>query len=289
MYALIQLRAPESHRARIIAANNILNALFMIASSLLAGAMLSAGASVPQVFLATGLANALVAGYIFLLVPEYLLRFVAFVLTRGVYRLRLHGDEHIPTEGAAIIAANHVSFVDPIVLAAASPRPIRFLMDHRIFATPVLGGFFRLAKAIPVAPQKDDPVIYERAFAEASKVLAEGDLLGIFPEGGITRDGTLQPFKGGIVKILERDPVPVVPVALRNLWGSTFSRIEGGRAFARPLRRGLFSRVEVVAACALAPTQVTPQRLHDEVRTLLDAGRPLNDNTAGHAPDRPFP
>lgn len=286
MYALIQLRAPASHRARIIAANNILNALFMIASSLLAGALLSAGASVPQVFLATGLANAVVAGYIFLLVPEYLLRFVAFVLTRGVYRLRLSGDQHIPTDGPAILAANHVSFVDAIVLAAASPRPIRFLMDHRIFATPVLGAFFRLAKAIPVAPQKEDPVVYERAFDEASKVLAEGDLLGIFPEGGITRDGTLQPFKGGIARILARDPVPVVPVALRNLWGSTFSRIEGGRALARPLRRGLFSRVEVVAGPALPAAQATPQRLFDAVRSLLDTGRPL-DAVATSVPGAP--
>lgn len=274
MYALIQLRAPKSHRARIIAANNILNALFMIASSLIAGALLGAGATIPQVFLATGLANALVAGYIFLLVPEYLLRFLAFMLTRFVYRLKLTGDAHIPTEGAAIVAANHVSFVDAIVLAAASPRPIRFMMDHRIFATPVLGALFRLVKAIPVAPQKEDPVVYERAFAEAAKVLAEGDVLGIFPEGSITRDGTLQPFKGGIMKILERQPAPVVPVALVNLWGSTFSRIEGGRAMARPLRRGLFSRVEVIAGPAIPAALVTPERLQTAVGTLLHTGGP---------------
>jgi 1-acyl-sn-glycerol-3-phosphate acyltransferase len=229
------------------------------------------------VFLATGLANALVAGYIFLLVPEYLLRFLAFVLTRFVYRLKLTGDQHIPTEGAAIVAANHVSYVDALVLAAASPRPIRFMMDHRIFATPVLGTLFRLVKAIPVAPQKEDPVVYARAFAEAEKVLAEGDLLGIFPEGGITRDGTLQPFKGGIMKILERQPAPVVPVALVNLWGSTFSRIEGGRAMARPLRRGLFSRVEVIAGPALPAAQVTPERLQAAVGTLLHTGAPVLD------------
>ena len=151
------------------------------------------------------------------------------------------------------------------------------MMDHRIFATPVLGALFRLVKAIPVAPQKEDPwSFYERAFAEAAKVLAEGDLLGIFPEGGITRDGTLQPFKGGIMKILERQPAPVVPVALVNLWGSTFSRIEGGQAMARPLRRGLFSRVEVVAAPALPAAQVTPERLQLAVGELLHtrASRP---------------
>jgi len=146
------------------------------------------------------------------------------------------------------------------------------MMDHRIFATPVLGTLFRLVKAIPVAPQKEDPVVYERAFAEAAKVLAEGDLLGIFPEGGITRDGTLQPFKGGIMKILERQAAPVVPMALVNQWGSTFSRIEGGRAFARPLRRGLFSRVEVRAAPALPAAQVTPERLQLAVGELLHTG-----------------
>ncbi len=271
MYALIQLRSEPSHRARIIAANNILNALFMIVSSVAAGAMLGAGFTVPQVFLATGIANAVVAGYIFLLVPEYLLRFIAFIATRCIYRFKVRGDEHIPTEGAAIIACNHVSFVDAIVLMAASPRPIRFIMDHRIFQVPVLGWLFRLAKAIPIAPQKEDPAAYAAAFEAAEQVLAEGDLLGIFPEGGITRDGELQPFKGGIMKILEQRPVPVVPVALQNLWGSYFSRIEGGAAMAKPFRRGLFSRVTLVAGEALAPAQVQPELLRGRVQQLLEA------------------
>ncbi|MDU7589761.1 MAG: 1-acyl-sn-glycerol-3-phosphate acyltransferase, partial [Acidovorax sp.] len=202
MYALIQMRSQPTHRARIIAANNILNALFMIASALLAGALLSAGFSVPQVFLFTGIANAVVAGYIFLLVPEYLLRFIAWVLSRCIYRFKVRGDEHIPTEGAAILACNHVSFVDAVLLMAASPRPIYFIMDHRIFRVPVLGWLFRLAKAIPIAPQKEDAATYEAAFERAAQVLREGDLLAIFPEGGITRDGQLQPFKGGIMKII---------------------------------------------------------------------------------------
>ena len=274
MYALIQLRSQPTHRARIIAANNILNALFMIASSLLAGAMLGAGFTVPQVFLAVGLANALVGAYIFLLVPEYLLRFVAFILTRTMYRLRVVGDHHIPVQGAAIVACNHVSFVDAIVLMAASPRPIRFLMDHRIFQVPVLGWLFRLAKAIPIAPQKEDPVAYAAAFEAADRVLAEGDLLGIFPEGGITRDGELQPFKPGIVKILERRAVPVVPVALQNLWGSYFSRIENGTAMVRPFRRGLFSRVGLVAGEPMAAEVVSPEALRERVTTLLRGDPP---------------
>ena len=269
MYALIQLRSQATHRARIIAANNILNALFMIASSVLAGLLLMAGATVPQVFLAVGLANAVVAFYIFMLVPEYLLRFIAFVASRIVYRFKVSGDEHIPVQGAAILVCNHVSFVDAVLLMAASPRPIRFIMDHQIFRIPVLGAMFRLAKAIPIAPQKVDSVTYEKAFAEARRVLDDGQLLCIFPEGGISRDGTLQPFKGGIMKILETHPVPVVPIALHNLWGSFFSRVEGGRAMQRPFRRGLFNRVALIAGAAEPPAAVTPDGLHARVAGLL--------------------
>lgn len=269
MYALIQLRAPKSHRARIIAANNILNALFMIASAVIAGALLTAGFSVPQVFLFTGIANALVAGYIFLLVPEYLMRFIAFVVTRTVYRFKVRGDEHIPTEGPALLVCNHVSFVDAVLLMAASPRPIRFMMDHRIFGLPVLGRLFKLVKAIPVAPQKDDPATYEAAFEAADQVLAAGDLLCIFPEGAITRDGRVGEFKGGMMKILERRPVPVVPLALQNLWGSYFSRVEQGRAMVRPFRRGMFSPVGLVAGAPVDPRDASPPALRERVQALL--------------------
>jgi len=277
MYALIQMRSQPTHRARIIAANNILNALFMIASSLIAGALLGAGFSVPQIFLFTGLANAVVAFYIFLLVPEYLLRFVAWGMSRFIYRYKVRGDEHIPTTGAAVLVCNHVSFVDAVLLMAASPRPMVFLMDHRIFRQPVLGWLFRLAKAIPIAPQKDDPRAYEAAFERASAVLRDGDLLAIFPEGGITHDGTLQPFKGGVVKILERAQadgldVPVVPMALTNLWGSYFSRIEKGGAMVRPLRRGLFNRVGLNVGPALPGQGVQPEVLRERVGELLAQG-----------------
>jgi len=269
MYALIQLRAQPTHRARIIAANNILNALFMIAASVSAGLLLGAGFTVPQLFLVVGLVNALVGLYIFLLVPEYLLRFVAFLLSHTVYRLRLRGTDHIPTEGAALLVCNHVSFIDAVLLMAVSPRPVRFVMDHRIFKTPVLGWMFKLAKAIPIASQKEDPATYARAFAQASAVLRDGELLAIFPEGGITRDGMLQPFKGGVMKILEADAVPVIPMALKNLWGSFFSRVEEGKAMVRPFRRGLFSKVEVVVGEPVPPDQVSPEGLQRRVAELL--------------------
>ena len=279
MYALIQLRSQPTHRARIIAANNILNALFMIGSSVIAGALLGAGFTIPQIFLFTGIANAVVAFYIFMLVPEYLLRFVAWVLSRFVYRFDIQGDEHIPVEGPAVLVCNHVSFIDAVLLMAASPRPIRFIMDHRIFKVPVLGWLFKLAKAIPIAPQKEDPAAYEAAFAKALGVLREGDLLAIFPEGAITRDGALQPFKGGVMKIVDSaraegiEP-PVIPMALTNLWGSFFSRIElrGGEpvAMVKPFRRGFFSRVGLNVGAPVAPAEVRPELLQQRVGGLLN-------------------
>jgi 1-acyl-sn-glycerol-3-phosphate acyltransferase len=273
MYALIQLRAQPSHRARIIAANNILNALFMVVSSLLAGAMLGAGFSIPQVFGATALLNIVVVGYVFWLMPEYIVRLVMLLVTRVVYRLKVRGDEHLPTEGAAILVCNHVSFVDAVILGVCSPRPMVFLMDHRIFKTPGIGWFFRAVKAIPIAPQKEDPEAYEQAFERARQVLRDGDLLCLFPEGAITKDGRMQPFKAGIMKILASDPVPVIPAALHNLWGSTFSRIDGA-AMARPLRRGLFNRIGLVVGEPIAPEVVTPEALQVRVQGLLDEPSP---------------
>lgn len=278
MYALIQLRSKPTHRARIIAANNILNALFMIVSSVMVGALLALKFTIPQVFLIVGLLNAVVAFYIFMLVPEYLLRFVAFLATRLAYRFRVKGDEHIPTEGPAILVCNHVSFVDAVLLMAASPRPIAFIMDHRIFQIPVLGWMFRLAKAIPIASQKENPATYEQAFQRARQVLDNGDLLCIFPEGAITRDGQLGEFKGGIMKILETHPVPVVPMALQNLWGSFFSRI-GGTAMTQPFRRGFCSRVGLLAGPPVPAAEVSPALLKARVAALL--AEPLPGVPAG--------
>jgi len=278
MYALMQLRSQPSHRARVVAANNILNALYMVASSLIAGALLSAGFSISELFLFIGLANAVVAGWIFLLVPEYLLRFVAWLAARLVYRFKVTGEHHLPTTGAAVLVCNHVSFVDAVLLMSASPRPIRFLMDHRIFRIPVLGWLFRLAKAIPIAPQQENPAVYEAAWREAVQVLKAGDLVGIFPEGGITRDGELQAFKGGIMKLLQQarasglPDMPVVPMALTNLWGSFFSRVElvSGQptAMVKPFRRGVFSRVGLNVGAPDAGAMVTPDTLRQRVQAL---------------------
>jgi len=267
LYALIQSRSAPTHRARIIAANNILNSFFMIGASLLGVFMTQAGYTIPQLFLVVGLLNAVVAIYIYTLVPEFLLRFIAWLLVHTIYRLRRINADRIPEEGAAVLVCNHVSFADAVVLMAASPRPVRFVMDHNIFKVPLLSWFFRQAKAIPIAPVREDPEMLARAYDTVAAALADGDLVCIFPEGKITATGEVNPFKSGVQQIIQRTPVPVVPMALRGLWGSFFSR-KGAPAMTRPFRRGILSKLELVVGEPVAPEAATPEGLQQMVLAL---------------------
>jgi 1-acyl-sn-glycerol-3-phosphate acyltransferase len=267
LYALIQSRSEPTHRARIIAANNILNALFMIVASVMAKLLLDAGLTLPQLFLVVGIMNAAVALYIYLLVPEFLMRFICWLLVHSVYRLEKSGLENIPERGPAVLVCNHVSFVDALVILAASPRPIRFVMDHRIFRTPVLSFVFRTAKAIPIASAKEDERMLNAAYDSVADALGHGELVAIFPEGRITDTGELYPFRGGIRRIVERTPVPVVALALKGLWGSFFSR-HGGAAMTRPFRRGVLSRIALEAAPAVPPELATPELLQAAVLAM---------------------
>ncbi|MCW5575218.1 MAG: MFS transporter [Burkholderiales bacterium] len=267
MYALIQSRSEPGHQARVIAGNNIMNALFMVVAAGAAAILLQAGLTVPQLFLITGCLNALIAIYIYTLVPEFLMRFLTWLLIHSVYRLDKSGLEHIPERGPAVLVCNHVSFVDALIIAAACRRPIRFVMDHRIFRIPVLSFVFRTGRCIPIAPAKEDPEMLERAYDEIARGLEAGDLIGIFPEGRITDTGELYPFRSGIRRIIERTPVPVVPLALRGLWGSFFSRKDGA-AMTRPWRARPLAKIALVAAPPVAPPAVTPEGLQAQVLAL---------------------
>jgi hypothetical protein len=268
LYALIQTRSAPTHRARIIAANNILNAFFMIVASLYAIAMLDlAGLTVPQLLLSAALLNAAVAAYIYGLMPEFLLRFLSWLLVHSIYRIRTSGTSHIPERGAALIVCNHVSYVDALLLMAISPRPIRFVMDVTIFRTPVMSWLFRQARAIPIASAKVDAAVMERAFELVHQALCDGQLVCIFPEGRLTDNGELYPFRPGLTRVLERDPVPVVPVALRGLWGSAFSRAPGAPRVIRAVGR-LFSRLSIDVGAALDPVVATPALLQQQVAAL---------------------
>ncbi len=271
LYALIQGRAEKTHVARIVAANNILNALFIVVASLAAAALLGSGLTIPELFLVAGLMNAAVATYTYLLVPEFLLRFIAWVVAHTLYRVRSIGTERLPEAGPVVLVCNHVSFVDAVVIMGESPRPIRFVMDHHIFRIPVLRTFFNQLKAIPIASAKKDPAALERAHQSIQHALEEGEMVCIFPEGQITDTGELYPFKQGVRRIVERKPVPVIPMALRGLWGSFFSRY-GGEAFSLPvdarLRRGLRSKLEFVVGEPIPPAIATPELLMQRVQEL---------------------
>jgi 1-acyl-sn-glycerol-3-phosphate acyltransferase len=273
LYALMQTRCTPSHRARVVAANNIINSLFMILATAFSILMLrKLGLDIPQLILSAALLNAAVAVYIYGLMPEFLLRFLSWLLMHSIYRVRTNGAHHIPERGAALIVCNHVSYVDALLLMAVSPRPIRFVMDTTIFRLPLLSWLFRQVKAIPIASARVDATVMERAFAEVSLALRDGQLVCIFPEGRITDTGEMYPFRPGLTRILERDPVPVVPVALQGLWGSAFSR--GGTApWPVLVVRRIFSRLGIQVGAAVQPSEASPPHLQTLVARLRGAWR----------------
>jgi len=266
LYALIQKRSKRQHLSRIIAANNIINSLLMVCAALLSIVVLKSGFSIPELFLIIAILNAAVAVYIYSLLPEFLMRFLAWLVTSVVYRIRPAGLDNIPSQGPVVVVCNHVSFMDPIILGGAVRRPMRFVMWYKIFEMPLLKFFFKTAKAIPIASAKEDKQLMDEAFEKVDAELAAGNVVCIFPEGGITRDGEVQRFRLGIEKIIQRRAVPVVPAALGRLWGSWFSRRQTGGIRKIPGR--LFARVPVTFGEAVPPSEVSAEKLELLVRTM---------------------
>jgi len=266
LYALIQKRSERQRLSRIIAANNIINSLFIVGAALISIIILKSGYSIPQLFLFVATMNALVAIYIYSLLPEFLMRFLSWLIINLVYRVKPNGIENIPKSGPAVVVCNHVSFMDPIILGGSIMRPMRFVMYYKIFQMPVLSFIFRNAKAIPIASRAENEELMNAAFEQVDAELAAGNIVCIFPEGGLTTDGEVQTFKPGIEKIIARRPVPVIPVALGRLWGSWFSRRKGGGIHKIPGR--LFSRVPVIIGAPVAPSDASAANLELLVRTL---------------------
>lgn len=264
LYALIQSRTAEHERARVIAANNILNALFMVVSAIVSILFLSvAELSIPQLFLAIALMNVAVNSYIFKLVPEFSMRFLIWLLGHSMYRVEHQGLDAIPEEGPAVLVCNHVSFVDALLVGGAVRRPVRFVMYYKIYNLPVLNFIFRTAGTVPIAGRSEDLLIYDAAFKKIAEYLRNGELVCIFPEGKLTADGQINEFKSGIERILGENPVPVIPMALQGLWGSFFSRDPRKRLFRR-----LWSRIKLVAGAPLGAEQADRQLLQAQVTAL---------------------
>jgi len=200
-------------------------------------------------------------------VPEFLMRFLVWLLISLLYRIDKRGLENIPDEGAAVIACNHVSFVDAVILGGSVRRPVRFVMYHAIFKIPVLNFIFRTARAIPIAPAKENAKLLEAAYEEIDRALRNGELICIFPEGGLTADGQIKPFRGGIERIIQRTPAPVVPMAVRGLWASMWSRRDSAMRRMR-LPRRVRAHIELIAGAPMPPQDVTVAALEARVREL---------------------
>ncbi|HEX7813966.1 MFS transporter [Dyella sp.] len=263
LFAYVQARTPRAQLSRVIAGNNIINALFIVLASGFGLGLSMLGLQPAQIFLAVVLLNIAVAAYIFTLVPEFIMHFLTWAIVNTLYRTRVDGAEKIPEEGAVLLVCNHISFMDPLILMGSLRRPMRFVMYYKIFNIPVLRFVFRTARAIPIAGFKEDPAVLDAAYEEIDAALAAGEAVCIFPEGGLTRDGAVAAFRPGVEKILARRPVPVVPLALRGLWGSMWSRRNTLR-----LPRRFRARVELVVDAIRAPEVSSAAELEARVKAL---------------------
>jgi 1-acyl-sn-glycerol-3-phosphate acyltransferase len=266
LYTLIQQRSPSDRRSRVIAGNNVLNSLFMVLSAGMLFGLLAADFEIPTIYLILALGNLAVAVYIYTLLPEFLLRFVTWIVANLLYRLRVLGVERIPVSGPCILICNHVSYVDWLLISAACPRPPRFVMDHSFLKLPLLGFVFRDAKVIPIAPAHENQGLLDEAFDRIAEELERGELVCLFPEGKITSDGGMNVFRTGIERIVARTPVPVLPLAIDGMWGSIFSRKDQGK-LRNPFRK-LWARIDLRVGETVPVEQIRAADLARRVAAL---------------------
>ena len=270
MFSVIQQRTRQETRARVIAFNNIVNALFMVIGAGLSILVLVVmEMSIPQLFLVLAVVNLGVSMFVFWEVPEFVARFLIWCLMRSLYRLRFRNLDRVPERGAAVLVCNHVSYVDALLILGVLRRPVRFVMIRRIYDLPLLNFIFRSVHAVPITARRDDPETYRKAFESLTDALRNRELVCIFPEGHITRDGKMHEFRPGVLKLLNQVPVPVIPLALRGLWGSLFSH-QGRGAFRGGLK-WLRAPVELLVGKPMAPEGITTDRLYEEVARLRGA------------------
>lgn len=267
LFAYVQLQTPEKVRSRIIAAGNIANALFMVASAVFAALFLTIlRMPLLQFFLLLSLLNLLVGIVMCRKAPFLAFRAIALLFIRTLYRIRYENLSRIPAKGPAVLVCNHVSYIDALIIYTATCRPVRFAMHVKFYKIPLIGRLLKVAGGIPIDSGRKNPAILNRAFQEITTTLKNGGLICIFPEGKLTRNGQIDAFRPGVERIVARTQAPVIPMALRGLWGSFFSHKNG--APMKQLPKRFWSKIELSVGSHIAPNNVTTTHLHAVVQQL---------------------
>ncbi|SDG91159.1 1-acyl-sn-glycerol-3-phosphate acyltransferases [Vibrio xiamenensis] len=265
LYAMMQQRSKESERAQVVAALNIYNSLFMVASAVLGIVCLSLlKMSIPQLFLLLALMNLVVTALLFFSVPIFVVRFLVWLLTHSLYRVKHKNLHNLPEQGGALLVCNHVSYMDALLLSAVCPRLIRFVMEEDYANYPPVRRFLKRAGVIPICAKRKGSI--RRAFNDVEQALRDGHIVCIFPEGRLTPDGEIHDFMRGMDIILKRSPVPVIPMAIKGLWGSYFSRQKGTACCGLPNR--FWSRIEIEAGAPVLPDIATTESMQQQVKAL---------------------
>jgi acyl-[acyl-carrier-protein]-phospholipid O-acyltransferase/long-chain-fatty-acid--[acyl-carrier-protein] ligase len=265
--ALIQWRAPNDRRGSVIAFENTCVFTGILLGSLGAGALATTGIPTAGIFTAAAVFTVIGTAWALWLLPEALLRAVLVILTNSLYRLRIVGHEHVPKAGGALLVPNHVSFIDGLLLIASLDRHVRFVVDAQYADQPFFRPLMKLFGVIPISSYGGLRVVL-RALRDAGVALDKGELVCMFPEGQITRTGTLLPFRRGFERIMKGRSAPIIPVHLDRVWGSIFS-FDGGRFFWKLPERLPYP--VTVSFGAPLPSQTSAYDLRNAIRALGEA------------------
>jgi acyl-[acyl-carrier-protein]-phospholipid O-acyltransferase/long-chain-fatty-acid--[acyl-carrier-protein] ligase len=231
LQAFMQDQSPPEHRGAILAASNFLTFSGMLLASFIYWVLRVPAAGIElsprEVFLLCGLSTIPVFIYIVFVIPQATIKFGAWLLAHTFYRIRIQQRENLPEHGGALLVPNHISWVDGLLLFSTSPRPVRMILDGGLLTNWWTRGLCKIVGGIPI---RNTPKAARHAIEIAREALRNGELVCIFPEGGITRSGQLQSFKSGVLEVQRGTGAPIVPVFLDELWGSIFS-FQGGRFF----------------------------------------------------------
>lgn len=275
LYTLLQTQSRPSHRSRVIALNNFINALFMILSSLFLMLLLKYDCSPIECFFTLSILQFITTFLFYKLAPDHFYRYVCQWITSLLFKVTVKGNQYIPETGPVILLSNHISFIDWLILQSSVLHPIRFVMYFTFFKIPIFRTVCKHSHIIPIAENREDFKIIINSFKIISNELKDNQMVCLFPEGGISYDGKVGTFKRGIEIIIEKDPVPLIPVYLEGMYGGIFSRAPG--TFFEKLKKTFGTPLTVTFGEAIFPPKDNLRGYREECRKLYFKNLNLED------------